>query len=69
MTAPTETYLKVEQVAARFGVSVDSIWRWKRNGDVPQAVRLGPGATRWKLTDIEAWEACRERCLATHHPF
>jgi len=58
MTAPANTpYLSVDQVAARFGVAKDSIWRWKRNGDFPTAVKLGGTTTRWRLSDIEEWES------------
>lgn len=57
MTAPANTlYLSVDQVAHRFGVSKDSIWRWKRKGRFPAPVKLGGTTTRWRLADIEAWE-------------
>lgn len=51
-------YLSVDQVASRFGVSKDTIWRWRREGDFPKPVKLGGRTTRWRLSDIEAWEAC-----------
>ena len=58
MTGPANTfYLSVDQVAKRFGVSKDSIWRWKRNGDFPAPVKLGGTTTRWRLANIEEWEA------------
>jgi prophage regulatory protein len=41
----------------RFDVSKDSIWRWKRKGDFPKPVKLGGSTTRWRLSDIERWEA------------
>ena len=50
-------YLSVDQVAQRFGVSKDSIWRWKRRGDFPAPVKLGGTTTRWRLADIEKWES------------
>jgi len=53
-------YLSDKQVAQRYGVSRISIWRWHREGDFPQPVSLSPGCTRWKLSDIEAWEKSRE---------
>lgn len=57
MTSPIDNlYLSVEQVANRFGVSKDSIWRWKRNGDFPAPFKLGGTTTRWRLADIEEWE-------------
>ena len=62
-------YLTVEEVAARLNTSVSSIWRWKRVGAFPKAVKLGPGVTRWRLADLEAWEATREMCFAFALPF
>tara|TARA_R100001369_G_scaffold43535_1_gene69659 strand:+ start:439 stop:666 length:228 start_codon:yes stop_codon:yes gene_type:complete len=57
MAVNTENlYLSVDQVARRFGVSKDSIWRWKRNGEFPKPFKLG-GATRWRLSDLEEWES------------
>lgn len=58
MTSTTANlYLSVEQVAKRFNVSKDSIWRWKRNGEFPTAVKLGGTTTRWRLADIEEYES------------
>lgn len=57
MSTPSNTlYLSVDQVARRFGVSKDTIWRWKRNGDFPAPVKLGGTTTRWRLAEIEEWE-------------
>lgn len=57
-------YLSVRQVAEHLGVSTDSIYRWKRHGEFPAAVKLGPGSVRWRLADVEAWEATRTTCFA-----
>ena len=61
---PQAIFLSVDQVAERLGVSTDSIYRWKRNGDFPKAVKLGPGFVRWRLADVEEWEAARTMCFA-----
>lgn len=45
-------YLTVDQVAQRYGVSEDSIWRWKRDGDLPAPLRVGLNCTRWRLPDL-----------------
>jgi len=50
-------FLSVEEVAGRYGVSKDTIWRWRREGDFPKPVKLGAKITRWRLNDIEDWEA------------
>lgn len=56
----TETYLSVEDVAARYDVSKDTIWRWRREGDFPKPIKLGPRITRWRLSDLEKHESqCR----------
>ncbi len=62
----SNTYLTVEQVAERYKVSTDSIWRWKRKGEFPAAVRVGPNCTRWRLADLTAYEESMQACMITH---
>ncbi|WP_191569512.1 helix-turn-helix transcriptional regulator [Paracoccus yeei] len=53
-------YLSDTQLAARYGVHRSTPWRWaKTDPGFPQPVALSPGCTRWKVSDIEAWEASR----------
>jgi len=55
-------YVSDKQLAARFGVSKPCIWRWAReHSDFPKPYKLSPGCTRWKVAEIEAWEAAREQ--------
>ncbi|MEQ6916652.1 helix-turn-helix transcriptional regulator [Halomonas aquatica] len=56
------TFLTAKQVATRYDVGVATIWRWSRDrDDFPKPMKLGPNCTRWRLADIEAWEAsCEE---------
>lgn len=54
-TAPV--FLPVTEVATRERVSVPTIWRWAREGRFPQPVKLGDNCTRWRLADLQAWEA------------
>lgn len=61
-------YLSVEEVSIRFGVSKDTIWRWRRGGEFPPPVKLGGRTSRWRLSDIEAWEAECPCCFATCLP-
>ncbi|MAQ46131.1 MAG: AlpA family transcriptional regulator [Confluentimicrobium sp.] len=52
-----ETYLSDTQVAARYGVHRTTPWRWaKTELSFPKPFVLSPGCTRWKLSDLEAWE-------------
>lgn len=53
-------FLSDKQVAARYGVSRPTIWGWLRKDPTfPKPVPLSPGCTRWKLAEIEAWEAAK----------
>lgn len=55
---PPETlYIPVDQVAARFSVSVDTIWRWCRKGSFPKPYHPGGSAARWKIAEVEEYEA------------
>ena len=52
-----ETFLTDLQVSARYGVNRATPWRWAKTiPGFPQPVSLTPGCTRWKLSEIEAWE-------------
>lgn len=49
-------FLNVSQVAARYNVSTDTIWRWTRQGDMPRPQKVGLNVTRWRLSDLEVHE-------------
>ena len=61
---PVTIFLSVDQVAQRYGVSTDSIWRWKREGKFPAPVRVGSGITRWRLADLVEHESTLQACCA-----
>lgn len=53
-------YLSDSQIATRYGVSRQTVWRWAANdSSFPAPIKLSPGCTRWKLSDVEAWEAAK----------
>ncbi len=56
LQSPSQMYLRVQQLAARWNVSVPTVWRWTADGKIPLPVRLSPGTTRWRLDEIEAYE-------------
>lgn len=54
-------YVSAKDAARERGVSVATWWRWARQGRIPAGKKLGPGTTRWKVSELEQWEAgCRE---------
>lgn len=53
-------YFQDRDVAARYGINRASIWRWvKTDWSFPRPVQLSPGCSRWRLADLEAWEATK----------
>ncbi|QJD72064.1 AlpA family transcriptional regulator [Marinobacterium sp. LSUCC0821] len=57
MSTHIETaYLADHQVANRYSVSRATIWRWVQSNRFIKPVKLSPGCTRWRLSDIEVWE-------------
>jgi len=62
---PGSLYLDVKDVAARYAVSTDTIWRWARTGQLPRPVRIGPNTTRWRLLDLDAHDSTLRSCFET----
>lgn len=56
----TTVYLSDRAVAQRYGICRATVWAWVKEGHLPTPVRLTPGSTRWKLSDLEQFEAERE---------
>ena len=54
-----EKYLSARKLATSYEVSRVTPWRWAKKGAFPSPVKLGPNCTRWKLSDVEAWEASK----------
>ena len=55
-----DTYISDTQLAARYGVHRSTPWRWaKTDPAFPKPVNLMPGVTRWKLSEVEEWEAAK----------
>ena len=53
-----DAFLSVHQVAACYHVWPSTIWRWlKKAPDFPDPLKLTPGTTRWRLSDLVSYEA------------
>lgn len=52
-----ETYLTDRDIADRYGCSRQSIWNWCKAGKFPRPLKLAPGTSRWRLSDVLAHEA------------
>lgn len=55
-----ETFLSDRELAKRFGVHRTTLWRWAHaDPTFPDPIKLSPGCTRWKLSEILNWESMR----------
>lgn len=52
----SSAFLTDEEVARRFRVTRQTIWRWAGEGRLPSPLRLSPGTSRWRLAEILAFE-------------
>ena len=52
-------YVSDSDLAAHFGVNRATIWGWVNRNGFPAPVKLSPQMSRWKWSDVEAWEARR----------
>ena len=59
--------LKPSEVAACLNISLRTIWRWTKRGEMPAPFRRGR-VTRWKRSDIEIFLADHPRLRRTHKP-
>ena len=58
--------ITVEEVASHFRCGVSTVWRWAKEGKIPQPIRIG-GLTRWKLDEFQACIAAAEAQRDTTH--
>ncbi|PZX27517.1 AlpA family phage regulatory protein [Rhodobacter capsulatus] len=53
-------FLSDKQTGERYSVSRVTVWRWRKaDPTFPAPVQLSPGCVRWRLSDLEAWEAAK----------
>lgn len=58
-SGPGRVYVRDTQLADRYDVTRQTIWRWAREGRFPAPAQLTPGTVRWRLDEVEAWERQR----------
>lgn len=54
MTNQNEQLISVQTLAKMLAASVRSIWRYKSEGRLPKAVRVG-SSVKWRMSDIRLW--------------
>jgi|GEM_PF-745831 len=54
-----DRYYTDSELAMRYKVVRQTIWRWVNSGNFPEPIKLGPNTSRWCVSDILAYEASR----------
>ena len=61
MKNKSEVYLSFEELAERYGVAIQTIYRWLENDPTfPRPKKFTKRCVRFPLSLIEAWEASKE---------
>ena len=63
MSTQRTIYITDREVAARYGVSRPTVWRWLREQHLPQPETIGPNTKRWRVSTLENWDKQRETQL------
>jgi predicted DNA-binding transcriptional regulator AlpA len=50
---PSDAGVRAPTVAALYGVSEPTVWRWTRSGLLPAPIKRG-GVTAWRVGDLRA---------------
>jgi hypothetical protein len=64
MAIADDRWLTMEQVGDRQQIPISTLRDWRARGYGPRSTKLGRGrngAVRYRLSDVEAWEAEREQ--------
>ena len=54
-----EKLYRPNEVCARLGIRRPTLWRWRKAGIFPPAVKLGPNTIAWAESTLEEWERTR----------
>lgn len=53
-----ETFLSPRELAARYGIPLQTIYRWRMEGKGPRGLTIGKHV-RFRMSDVLAWEETR----------
>lgn len=53
------TLLTKDDICERYGIHKKTLDDWRGRGEFPPPIKIGPRLVRWRLADVEAYEADR----------
>jgi predicted DNA-binding transcriptional regulator AlpA len=60
--SPGGVYLRERDVRREYmgNIHRNTLWRWVRDGLAPKPYRVGPQASMWLRSELDAWVAARQ---------
>lgn len=55
-----ERIIRAGELAEGLGISRPTLWRMRRDGRIPQPLKIAPGVIGWRESTIERWLDERE---------
>lgn len=51
--------LRPRELSRHIGLSLATLWRLRRRGELPEPIRLSPGCVGWRASEVETWLQAR----------
>lgn len=51
----TPLFIRANDLSEALGISLSTLWRWRKAGVVPEPIALGPRIVGWRTSDIQNW--------------
>lgn len=51
--------IRMEALLKKLSISRTTVWRWVKQGHLPQPLRIGPNCVAWPESQIDEWIASR----------
>ena len=48
-------FYRASELSEALGISLSTMWRWRKSGAFPEPIQLGPRIIAWKVEDINKW--------------
>ncbi|WP_257969011.1 helix-turn-helix transcriptional regulator [Vibrio parahaemolyticus] len=51
----TRLFIRANDLSEALGISISTLWRWRKAGVMPEPIALGPRIVGWRTSDIQNW--------------
>ena len=56
-----DRFINTAQLSELLGVSSVTIWRWRKNSQLPSPYKFNEQSVRWRRSEIESWLTGKEK--------